>query len=616
MTTTGRRTIRYAFAASAAALILAGGLVEPSGTDVRLETGGARVEIGAWRAGSLWSAALAQAGTVTLDNVVVTVDAVTYRLPRIVFEGTSLARPELAALFDAKAPEPLHARLARLSATRVSAPQLVMEQKAKDASASFTYRNLSLENVQAGRIASGSVESAAFEVKEEDEVAGTGGHGRLTLREIDLAYAARLYAEAGGPSPEMRTLYGQIALENLTFTDDESATVRIGRVAVDDVRARATNPSWGEISTQLSKLETGEKASPADQAKVMRLVGELFGAMSVGGMEMTDIIGTDAEDKDSRLTISRVAYAGGETRMEGLAATSADGSMRLGLLSFRGFSFKPVIEGLSRLAGKSESEIGAAELRALVPTLGTIRALDLSFDLPSSSDPDDATKRTRVGVREASVEPGPQRNGIPTSLRLSVANLTADLTSDLQDSGLKTLADMGYRSLDLSWTASAAWKEEARELAIEDFTISGRDMGRIGLRAVAGDIGPDVFSPDSAVALVALLGASARGLEVTVQDGGLYGRLLAQESKIKRKTPDSLRAEYAATATLGIPMLLGGTPQARALGETVGRFLAKPGTLRVSATPKDPRGLGLTELMSVGDPMALLQRVDLKATTE
>ncbi len=146
--------------------------------------------------------------------------------------------------------------------------------------------------------------------------------------------------------------------------------------------------------------------------------------------------------------------------------------------------------------------------------------------------------------------------------------------------------------------------------------VTGRDMGRLAVKARAGNIGVDVFSPDSAVALVALLGASAQGLELTLHDGGLYERLLAKESRAKRKSPEALRTEYAATATLGIPLALGGSPQARQLGETVGRFLARPGTLRIAATPKDPAGLGVTELMGVDNPMTLLQRVDIKASLE
>jgi hypothetical protein len=33
-------------------------------------------------------------------------------------------------------------------------------------------------------------------------------------------------------------------------------------------------------------------------------------------------------------------------------------------------------------------------------------------------------------------------------------------------------------------------------------------------------------------------------------------------------------------------------------------------------TPKDPAGLGITELMSVDNPLALLQRVDIRATLD
>jgi hypothetical protein len=622
MTNTTRRMLRFAGAASAAALILAGGLVEPRGRGVGVElASGVRAEVGAWWVGgSLWSVALAQAGqTVTLDDVTIAADTTTYRIPRIVVEGTNLPREGIAALFDSKALDPLHVRLERFSAKRITVPELEVEQKVGKKRSVYTYRNITLDDIVSGRIALGSAETAAFEVKEDGESVGEGQHGRMSVRDIDLAYAARLYGEAAPGPVELRPLYGNIMVENLVFTDDENASIRMGRISADDVRARQTNPSWGDLSKAIAAVDQSDKASKENGAKAMRLLGEVFGAMSVGALEITDVVGTSEEDKDSRLTVSRIAYSGagaGETRMEGLAVTSEEGSVRLGAMSFSGFSFKPMIDGLVRLAGRSESEISAADMRALVPVLGTVRALDLSLDLPSTTEPDDPRRRNRVGIREVLLDPGPQRNGIPTSFKLAVSNLTADLASDLQDSGLKPLADLGYRAVDLTWTMAAAWREEARELAIDEFALTGRDMGRMAVKARAGNIGSDVFSPDTAVALVALLGASAQGLEVTLQNGGLYERLLAKEARAKRKSPESLRAEYAATATLSIPMALGGSPQARQLGETVGRFLARPGTLRIVTTPKDPAGLGITELMSVDNPLALLQRVDIRATLD
>jgi hypothetical protein len=617
-TTRTRRLGRLALAASTATLILAGGLVEPSGSGLRIDLAeGRSVEIGRWQAGSLWGAALAQsAQTVTLEDVRVTLDRVSYRMPRVVFEGASLGRAELAALFDTKAPEPLYARLARLSAQRIAIPEIAMEQATVGGKVTATYRDVVFENVAGGRIASGSGAGAAFRVVENDEVAFEGEHGRASLRDIDLAGIARIYAEpASGPAAELRTIYGAFGIENLSFSDGKGASLRIGRGSATDIRARQTDPAWGELSKNLAALDQSDTPSKEDQARILKLAAEMFGAMQVGAVEMTDLVGLNEEDKDSRFTIARMAYAGGgaaETRLEGLAIQVPDGHVKLGLLAFRGFSFAPVVEGLIRIAGKPEAEIDAADMRALVPTLGTTRMQDLAIDMPNEDSPG----RNRIGVREGSIEAGPQRNGVPTSLKLAMANLTIDLTQLTTENGLQTLADLGYKALDVSWQASAVWREGARELAIDDFTLSGQDMGRLTLKAVASDVGPEVFSADNAEALVALLGASARAVDVTVQDNGLYGRLLAQQAKEKRRSADSLRAEYGAMATLGVPMALGGSAQARAVGEAVGRFLAKPGTLRVSLTPKGGQGLGVTELMSVSDPLTLLQRVDVKATTE
>jgi hypothetical protein len=165
---------------------------------------------------------------------------------------------------------------------------------------------------------------------------------------------------------------------------------------------------------------------------------------------------------------------------------------------------------------------------------------------------------------------------------------------------VKRLAAMGYRDLDLSFASAADWVESADELHVRDLSFRGRDMGGVSVRATLGNLTRDAFDPDQAVAAVALLGATARSVELTVEDKGLAERLFAQEARGRKISPEEVRREYGVAAAVGVPALLGNSPQAKAVAQAVARFVAKPGRLVIAAKAKDPAGLGAADLAALG----------------
>ena len=101
------------------------------------------------------------------------------------------------------------------------------------------------------------------------------------------------------------------------------------------------------------------------------------------------------------------------------------------------------------------------------------------------------------------------------------------------------------------------------------------------------------------------------------ENKGLAEKILEREAKKQRKSPDQLRKELGTAAQIGIPAMLGGTPNAKALGAAVAKFVLKPGRLTVVASARDPGGLGAADIaMAQDDPTALLAQVNLQATAE
>jgi hypothetical protein len=141
-------------------------------------------------------------------------------------------------------------------------------------------------------------------------------------------------------------------------------------------------------------------------------------------------------------------------------------------------------------------------------------------------------------------------------------------------------------------------------------------MGLVSLRGVLGSVTKDVFSTDSAIAMVALVGATAKNVDLTVENGGLFDRYLAQESKKQKKTPEALRREFGTMAAVGIPALLGSSQQAKSIGQAVGRFIAKPGRLVISAKAKNGVGLGFADVMTLGEPAEILNLVDVTTAND
>jgi hypothetical protein len=559
--------------------------------------------------------------TVTLDDVKLDLGFATYRMPKVEVVGSSLSRAELMGLFDKDAAD-LAGRLSRLSAKQVRVPELVVEQTLGGQRQVTRYRAIAVDGVTQGRVAAASSEGANFEVK-GGPGAATGTMGRLTLTDLDLAEAARVYAErAAAPAP-MRKLYGGFAIENLAVATEEGGQFRVARIAAKDFSARPTKDSWMETMKVFTAVDNLDKATPAEQSRVFGAVADVFEAMEIGLVEATGIEIVSPKGKNEGAgRIARMAYAGGggkpaDLRMERfeIATEQGKGKAKIDLIAFTGFSFTSTFRALRDLEGKPAKDLDMATLRQLVPTIGTIRMSGFDFDLPDDKK-GPAAENIKFSLKDLEVTADQPINGIPTNLRFGMDSLRIAIPPNTKEEGLRDLAAMGYRELDVSWATAAAWNAPTNELLVREVSVRGAGMGATKLRATLGGVTRDVFSTDNAMALVALLGATIKNADLTIENGGLVEKLLAQEAKKQRKSVDALRTEFGTAAAVAIPVMLGNSGQAKAIGQAVARFVAKPGKLSIAAKTKDPAGLGIADVATIGEPGAILEKLEVTATAE
>lgn len=115
---------------------------------------------------------------------------------------------------------------------------------------------------------------------------------------------------------------------------------------------------------------------------------------------------------------------------------------------------------------------------------------------------------------------------------------------------------------------------------------------------------------------MALLGATAKNVELKLQNLGLAEKLIENEAKKSKRKVEDVRREYGMMASLGLAAILGPSDGAKALANAIARFVAKPGTLTVKANAKTATGLGLADVITLGDPTEIFDKIDVEATAE
>ena len=564
-----------------------------------------------------------QSDGVTLENLVFEAGFVTYRIPKVEISGTSLSQAELAALLGPGSNEPGAARFARLSAREARIPELRIEQSFAGARGLVVYRDVVARDIVNGRIGSLTSASAALEftVEHLGDIKATGG--RASLDGLDLPHAAVVFAPAAGSQRgEMKTIYGAFAMDGFAMSGPEGVEVRIARMTGSGVKARPVGQALNTYMTMLAQQPDLEKLPPAERGKLINALAELYEGFDLGAMEVANIeIRTPSAKQQAVGRVARVAFSGesgkpGDLRAEGIEVVANNGKARVATIASTGFSYQPTIAGLKNIGDKPFEKLDAADLRRLIPTLGTIRISGLDLDVPNAKATTPGAENIRLGLKEMEITADKPLNGIPTNSRLAIDSLTFAIPADAKEDGLKELLAMGYRALDISLATAATWNEPGSELVVREVSVRGTDMGSAVLRGVIGNVGKEVFDVDPAVAMVALVGAAARNLELRVENTGLFERLLAQQAKKQGKSAEDLRREYSMAAAVAVPALLGNSATAKSVGQAVGRFIAKPSRLTISARAKDAAGLGLTEFIAAPDPAAILDKLEITATAE
>ncbi|MGT2485214.1 hypothetical protein ACU4GA_02500 [Methylobacterium oryzae CBMB20] len=403
---------------------------------------------------------------------------------------------------------------------------------------------------------------------------GSGTYGQVRATDLDLAALSRLYTVPGDGKGPVQRVYGTIQVSDVTYSDARGTTVKIARLDGRDLGGRQVPDGWAGAFAIVANGFDGS----GDRRPLAAAAADLIDATSVGSLEMQGLSVSDTDPKGPVLfEIGRAAYtstgAEGGTTLDNLSLTRGPLRIRVGRVAALGTSLAPTVATLQGIAAEPTGGAGFSdvEMRRLTPKLGTLTLTDLTVDLPPEAEPERVPPRdvrppargasragpagqgdraegdredrgsprghglaaagTRIALREAALAFGPPTEGVPSATRISLTGLSlpADLLAGAPIVGL--LPAYGYRDLDLNLVADASLNEKARDLALREVTVSGRDIGTVRLSGTLGGIGPELFSGTLPAATMVMFSGSAKTLDLTVENAGLFERFLAAQSR-------------------------------------------------------------------------------------
>ncbi len=578
-----------------------------------------------------------------LDNVRIDLGKLVINAPKIAIKGSTLEKDAFLALFTgAAASESAAGRAARLNAAEISAPELSLVQTVGDQKQTTTYRDIRLTDIREGKIGHG--ESASGSITADGSATGPmkGELKRTAFDAFDLRQIARVLTEKAvpGANEAMLPVIGNFEQDGYSLDMGKAGRMSLGRTTARGFAAKVGPEPLLDVMSRLAaaseevERKQGDK-KPADADKspekteAERQLGlsvlALFDMFEYGSGETRDLVmnvspppkaGAKAEAVDMR--IARMAFgentpAKSGFAMEGLRFRSGEAKGGVDSIAYSGFAFGSVIRELRAALNEPDKPIDQVDFRRFIPTLGTIRLAGISIDAPAIITGKEPVK---ISLGTFELKAGEQLNGIPTSLALTIDKLVTPVSEATGHPAAKDMIAMGIRTLDLSAKLDLAWEAAKNEIAIRTLSFGSAGLAQIEASGTLGNVTKDLFAGDLALAQVAALGATARNLQVKLQNFGLVEKLIENEARKSKRKVDDVRQQFTMVASLGLAAILGPSDGAKSVAAAASRFVAKPGTLTVQASARSATGLGLADVITMTEPTEIFEKIDLKATAE
>ena len=499
---------------------------------------------------------------------------------------SSLTEAEWRDALSASEYTKTNAVLAKLNAARLTIDKVEIETRAADTRSTTIIHDINFASITDGRANAGATGRGETRlVKGRDREVTS--FDRITLRNAALALPQR---PANGSLP---IALGEAIIDNIRNDSGKNSAYAIRTVRAENIRGSALDDAVITVLGLVGDRDF-DALTPLEKSAAAKALGEVYNAFEIGRIVAEDIAFRDGQE---RTTLTRMTMEGGikpNLILTGVEVQIGAETTRIGELRFDDFSLEPTIKSLLAALGDPNSK-NEPPLAELLPRLGTIALSDMSV------------KGLQVGayggetaLKSFKLQFNNPMGGVPTGMRISFDGLAAGLNPN--DPSSAELLALGYRRIDAAGAIEMDVDKARDLLSFREISLSMKDAGTLHISGSIGKISEVVQATDSSEATLAAMGLTIKTLGIGIANEGLFERVIAKNAKESGKSPDQVKREIASLAALGLPGLLGASPQAKSITEASTRFLAKPERIVFAFKSKSTEGVGLADIINIGKP--------------
>jgi len=537
-------------------------------------------------------------------------------------------------------------RIGRVSAKRVSVPEINVTQTLNGKEQKTSYKDVTLEDINHGHVARYSASGVIFDlnlelpdekgVVTEERMAGT--IGAYEGKDIDGVFIARLYTEKAGPNDtEAKPVYGPFSAKNIVITGTKSS------FSYDEVRSngftmRLPSEPLMETLQQLETVKNVDDLSPEERNAFFTRLINIFDTIGKGDVELIGMKINPGATEKGEASIDKVAMTFDNKKldmsMNGFSAGNGTDHVKMDEISLKGFDWAPTAEGFRKFSALSDVEMESFPFTTMLPEFGTLVVRGVDADLPYDNNvnddiditdedgnpvakPDGLPHRLIFGMKSYELALKKPYNGIPTDIRIAYEDVSLPVPADSNEEAYQQLRKLGYDRVTISSNVEANWDEANQNLVIKDISVSGKDMGSLSMSGLLGGVSKEFFSGDKVLAQVALLGLKAHEVTLKVEEQGLIEKALKFYAEEQNVTVDEARSGLTFVATALLQELAADQPKLQEAITAFSSFVAKPNIFELIVKAKSDKGLGALELVAASqNPLLLLDKVDIEAKAE
>ena len=476
--------------------------------------------------------------------------------------------------------------LAKLNAARLTIDKVEIESRTADTRNTTIIQDINFASITNGRTNAGATGRGEMRIVKGREREVTS-FDRMTLRDAALVLPQR---SADGALP---IALGEAIIDNIRNDSGKNSAFAIRTVRAENMRGSALDDAVITVLGLVGDRDF-DALTPLEKSASAKAIGEVYNAFEVGRIVAEDIALRDGQE---RATMTRLTLEGGikpSLILTGLEVQIGPETTRIGELRFEDFSLEPTIKSILAALGdpKKKNEPPFAEM---LPRLGTIALSDMSL------------KGSQVGayggetaLKSFKLQFNNPMGGVPTGMRISFDGLAAALNPN--DPSSAELLALGYRRIDAAGAIEIDVDKARDLLSFREISLSMKDVGTLHITGSIGKISEVIEATESTEATLAAMGLTIKTLGIGIANEGLFERIISKNAKESGKAPDQVKREIASLAALGLPGLLGASPQAKSITEASTRFLAKPERIAFAFRSKSTEGVGLADIINIGKP--------------